>query len=201
MPYGMTSGSGFRISCQGELGHVGGTAKDNRRFVEAVLYRYRAGIPWRTSPCGLGISAWCILGICAGVRAGCGSRCSGTLRPTPQRIRHGYRCHDYPRPSTRRRGKRGDPEAECQAARGLEYQTPRDLDALGNPTSFCPGGTPGQASWPRWCGCAARPEGEAHLNTLLRIPRYDAPRAHPDVLEKHDALIPPKRIGGHAALL
>ena len=28
-------------------GHVGGTAKDNRLFVEAVLYRYRAGIPWR----------------------------------------------------------------------------------------------------------------------------------------------------------
>ena len=23
------------------------TAKDNRLFVEAVLYRYRAGIPWR----------------------------------------------------------------------------------------------------------------------------------------------------------
>ncbi|PPU91165.1 hypothetical protein XhyaCFBP1156_21330, partial [Xanthomonas hyacinthi] len=25
----------------------GQTAKDNRLFVEAVLYRYRAGIPWR----------------------------------------------------------------------------------------------------------------------------------------------------------
>jgi len=31
-------------------GHVGGTAKDNRLFVEAVLYRYRAGIPWRDLP-------------------------------------------------------------------------------------------------------------------------------------------------------
>ena len=30
--------------------HVGGTAKDNRLFVEAVLYRYRAGIPWRDLP-------------------------------------------------------------------------------------------------------------------------------------------------------
>jgi len=29
---------------------VGVTAKDNRLFVEAVLYRYRAGIPWRDSP-------------------------------------------------------------------------------------------------------------------------------------------------------
>lgn len=29
---------------------VGATAKDNRLFVEAVLYRYRAGIPWRDLP-------------------------------------------------------------------------------------------------------------------------------------------------------
>lgn len=29
---------------------VGVTAKDNRLFVEAVLYRYRAGIPWRDMP-------------------------------------------------------------------------------------------------------------------------------------------------------
>ena len=29
---------------------VGVTAKDNRLFVETVLYRYRAGIPWRDVP-------------------------------------------------------------------------------------------------------------------------------------------------------
>lgn len=29
---------------------VGVTAKDNRLFVEAVIYRYRAGIPWRNLP-------------------------------------------------------------------------------------------------------------------------------------------------------
>ena len=29
---------------------VGCTAKDNRLFVEAVLYRYRAGVPWRDLP-------------------------------------------------------------------------------------------------------------------------------------------------------
>jgi transposase len=34
----------------GRVGHVGGTAADNRRFVEAVLYRYRAGIAWRDLP-------------------------------------------------------------------------------------------------------------------------------------------------------
>ena len=34
----------------GRVGTVGLTAKDNRLFVEAVLYRYRAGIPWRDLP-------------------------------------------------------------------------------------------------------------------------------------------------------
>ena len=34
----------------GQEGWVGVTAKDNRLFVEAVLYRYRAGIPWRDLP-------------------------------------------------------------------------------------------------------------------------------------------------------
>jgi len=34
----------------GKRGDVGVTAKDNRLFVDAVLYRYRAGIPWRDLP-------------------------------------------------------------------------------------------------------------------------------------------------------
>jgi transposase len=31
----------------GRAGSVGVTAKDNRLFVDAVLYKFRAGIPWR----------------------------------------------------------------------------------------------------------------------------------------------------------
>jgi transposase len=34
----------------GRKGSVGVTARDNRLFVEAVLYRYRAGIAWRDLP-------------------------------------------------------------------------------------------------------------------------------------------------------
>ena len=34
----------------GRDGHVGVTARDNRLFVDAVIYRYRAGIPWRDLP-------------------------------------------------------------------------------------------------------------------------------------------------------
>jgi transposase len=34
----------------GREGSVGVTAADNRLFVEAVLYRYRTGMPWRDIP-------------------------------------------------------------------------------------------------------------------------------------------------------
>jgi transposase len=38
----------------GRAGSVGVTAADNRTFVDAVLYRYRTGIPWRDLPDCLG---------------------------------------------------------------------------------------------------------------------------------------------------
>ena len=38
----------------GQAGQPGATAKDNRLFVDAVLYRYRAGIPWRDLPARFG---------------------------------------------------------------------------------------------------------------------------------------------------
>ena len=50
--YGLRDDQWARISglLPGRVGYVGGTAKDNRLFVEAVLYRYRAGIAWRDLP-------------------------------------------------------------------------------------------------------------------------------------------------------
>ena len=54
--YGLREDQWERIQhlLPGREGHVGGTAKDNRLFVEAVLYRYRAGIPWRDLPARFG---------------------------------------------------------------------------------------------------------------------------------------------------
>lgn len=34
----------------GKASDCGVTATDNRLFIEAVLYRYRAGLPWRDLP-------------------------------------------------------------------------------------------------------------------------------------------------------
>ncbi len=50
--YGLRDDQWTRIEgvLPGRAGHVGGTARDNRLFVDAVLYRYRAGIPWRDLP-------------------------------------------------------------------------------------------------------------------------------------------------------
>lgn len=39
-----------RGAAAGSRGVRGGTAADNRRFVEAALYRYRAGVAWRDLP-------------------------------------------------------------------------------------------------------------------------------------------------------
>ena len=50
--YGLRDDQWARIEflLPGRVGYVGGTARDNRLFVDAVLYRYRAGLPWRDLP-------------------------------------------------------------------------------------------------------------------------------------------------------
>jgi transposase len=50
--YGLREDQWDRIKdlLPGRGGIVGRPAVDNRLFVEAVLYRYRAGIPWRDLP-------------------------------------------------------------------------------------------------------------------------------------------------------
>ncbi|GBQ72633.1 transposase [Acetobacter lovaniensis NRIC 0474] len=71
--YGLRDDQWERIKdlLPGREGHVGGTAADNRLFVEAVLYRYRAGIPWRDLPARFGdwknvhrrLRRWCESGV------------------------------------------------------------------------------------------------------------------------------------------
>lgn len=68
----------------GRDGHVGVTAKDNRRFVDAVIYRYRAGIPWRDLPERFGDwKAVHTRALADGPRAACGAGRSSFWRSTP----------------------------------------------------------------------------------------------------------------------
>ena len=50
--YALTDAQWKRIEhlLPGRAGHVGRPAANNHLFVDAVLYRYRAGIPWRDLP-------------------------------------------------------------------------------------------------------------------------------------------------------
>lgn len=54
--YGMRDDQWERIKelLPGRDGHVGVTAKDNRLFIEAVIWKYRTGAPWRDLPERLG---------------------------------------------------------------------------------------------------------------------------------------------------
>ena len=75
--YGLRDDQRERIKdfLPGREGHVGGTAANNRLFVEAVLYRYRTGIPWRDLPERFGdwknthkrLRRWCESGVFARV--------------------------------------------------------------------------------------------------------------------------------------
>ncbi len=84
--YGLRDDQWERIKdwLPGRVGHVGATAQDNRRFVEAVLYRYRAGIPWRDFAGAI----WRLEEHPSpvqslGLRAGSGKKSSNISPPTP----------------------------------------------------------------------------------------------------------------------
>src|SRR5437588_7224390 len=63
----------------GREGHVGGNAADNRLFVDAVLYRYRTGVPWRDLPARFG--DWNI--VYQRFWSSASSICSSTSAPSP----------------------------------------------------------------------------------------------------------------------
>ena len=122
----------------GRVGHVGATARDNRLFVEAVLYRYRTGMPWRDLPERFGdpikihtrFFCWAKSGVWARIFQHVGGR-------RRQRIRHD-RQHDRARPSAQRgRSKKdGEDQAIGRSKGGLSTKIHAMVDALGNPLAF-----------------------------------------------------------------
>ena len=116
---------------------VGVTAKDNRLFVEAVLYRYRAGIPWRDVPERFGAwkavhtrsSRWAESGIWQTL-----------FKHGAVEADHEYALIDSTivRAHPHRAGakKEGQDEAIGRSKGGLRTKIHATTDALGNPTRF-----------------------------------------------------------------
>jgi transposase len=113
----------------GRKGHVGTTAKDNRLFVEAVLWRYRSGAPWRDLPERFGdwnnthrrFSRWAETGVWKRMfkhlaadldneYAMIDSRSCGPINTASMRARHSAPCSRagrYRKPTRKPRGKAG----------------------------------------------------------------------------------------------
>ena len=120
----------------GRQGHVGVTAADNRLFVEAVLYRCRAGVPWRDLPERFG--AWKAVH----TRFGRRSR-SGVWERVFQHLAadadNDYAMIDSTvvrAPAQRRRPEKAGGQAIGRSRGGLSTKTHTMVDALGNPVGF-----------------------------------------------------------------
>jgi transposase len=122
----------------GRLGSVGVTAADNRLFVDAVLYRYRAGIRWRDLPERFGdcknvhrrFSRWARSGVWQRVF----ERLAGDADTEYAMIDSTIVCaHQHSA------GARKDPsegQAIGRSRGGLSTKIHTLVDALGNPIGF-----------------------------------------------------------------
>jgi transposase len=110
----------------GQMGSVGVTAVDNRLFVEAVLYRYRAGIPWRDLPERFGdwknihrrFSRWAATGVWERVFKQLAEDADNEYAMIDSTV---VRAHQHSAGAPKKR--RGP--SDRTIARGLEHQNPR----------------------------------------------------------------------------
>ncbi|WP_425219651.1 IS5 family transposase [Ralstonia solanacearum] len=145
--YGLTDAQWERIQelLPGRRGHVGAPAKDNRLFVDAVLYRYRAGIAWRDLPERFGDfrvvhlrhMRWSRRGVWQRVFEALAQHADNEYAMIDATI---VRAHQHSAG-----GKRGVASQAIGRSRGgLSTKIHATVDALGNPTGLYL--TPGQAS-------------------------------------------------------
>jgi transposase len=129
----------------GREGHVGVTAKDDRLFVEAVLYRYRAGIPWRDLPERFGawkkvhtrFGRWAKGGVWKRVFERLAGDADNEYAMIDSTI---VRAHQHSAGAIK---KRAATRAIGRSRGGLGTKIHATVDALGNPTGFAL--SPGQA--------------------------------------------------------
>ncbi|MGH8163719.1 MAG: IS5 family transposase [Rhodanobacteraceae bacterium] len=129
---------GIRDLLPGRQGHVGVTARDNRLFIEAVLYRYRAGIPWRDLPERFGdwknvhrrFSRWAKSGVWERVFAHLAAEADNEYAMIDSTI---VRAHQH-RAGAKK--KAGEDQAIGRSRGGLSTKIHTLVDALGNPLRF-----------------------------------------------------------------
>ena len=122
----------------GRPGSVGVTAADNRLFVDAVLYRYRAGIPWRDLPERFGdwnnthrrFSRWAKSGVWQRVFERLAGDADNDYAMIDSTIVH---AHQH---SAGARKDPGEDQAIGRSRGGLSTKIHALVDALGNPVGF-----------------------------------------------------------------
>lgn len=121
----------------GRVGHVGVTARNNRLFIDAVLYRYRSGIPWRALPECFGdwgnvhrrFSRWAKSGVWQRVFQHMAADADNECAMIDATI---VRAHQH---SAGARKASGD-QAIGRSRGGLSTKIHSLVDALGNPVGF-----------------------------------------------------------------
>lgn len=172
----------------GRPGHVGVTTRDNRLFVEAVIYRYRTGIPWRDLPARFGdfrvvhtrFSRWARGGVWPPLLEILSADADNEYAMLDSTI---VRAHQHSAGAPTKKGE----QAIGRSKGGLSTKIHARTDALGNPMGFYLTG-----------GQVSDLVGADHLlvdleaEALLADKAYDADAR---VLEASGtvAVIPPKR--------
>jgi transposase len=177
----------------GREGSVGVTAKDNRLFIEAVLYRYRAGIPWRDLPERFGDfrvihlrhSRWSKRGVWEKIFKLLAEDAHNEYTMIDATI---VRAHQHS--AGAKKNKTNSDQAIGRSKGGLSTKIHGTCDAMGNPTGFHL--TPGQAHY--LDGFDALVEG-IEADNLLADKAYDADERVRDVLRDKEcnAVIPSKK--------
>ena len=183
----------------GRKGSAGRTAKNNRLFVEAVLYRYRAGIPWRDLPERFGgwknvhrrHSRWAAKGIWKLVFERLSDEPDNEYAMIDSTI---VRAHQHAAGAKKGGGqdRERSRQAQClgRSKGGLSTKIHATCDALGNPTGFFL--SPGQAH--DLVGADALMDRIEPAEALLADKAYDADKRVLGPLERAGvkAVIPSK---------
>ncbi|HEX3996193.1 MAG TPA: IS5 family transposase [Acetobacteraceae bacterium] len=138
--YGLRDDQWDRIKdmLPGREGSVGVTAADNRLFVEAVIYRYRAGIPWRDLPTRFGewnnthrrFSRWAKSGVWERIFRHLAADAENEYAMIDSTI---VRAHQH---SAGAQKKFGEDQAIGRSRGGLSTKIHALVDALGNAIGF-----------------------------------------------------------------